>query len=250
MVIIVGQRKTFLGVRILWFLMFLLIAVVLAGGPGVHLGLWSPLKGFLITMTGSFLGGAALAVLSIIVIIIIGMNKKRGGMGKAILTLLVSIILVSPVAYLRLSGGGGYPVIHDITTDMVTPPEFIELVGKRGDDANSLEYDAEEVGALQAEFYPYIKPLMVADNSQKAFAKALDVASNLGWKITGVNANLRRFEATEQSFWFNFSDDVVVTVKPVESGSRIDMRSVSRVGMSDFGVNAKRIMAFQKAFNE
>ena len=249
MVMIIGQKKIFLGVRVLWVLMLLLIAVVLGGGPGVHLGLWSPLKGFIISMTGASLGGAALAVLSIIVMIIIGMNKKRGGMGKAVIMLLIGILLVSPVAYLRLTDGGGVPVIHDITTDMVTPPQFIELVGKRGEDANSLEYDADVI-ALQAEFYPDVKPMMVSDDPQKNFAKALDVAASLGWKITGVNANLLRFEATDRSFWFNFADDVVVTVKSAENGSQIDLRSVSRVGMSDLGVNAKRIMGFQEAFNE
>jgi len=36
-------------------------------------------------------------------------------------------------------------------------------------------------------------------------------------------------------------------VRPAPSGSRIDVRSASRVGRSDLGVNARRIRAFLAA---
>jgi uncharacterized protein (DUF1499 family) len=244
---ILGQKKIFLGARILWVLALLLIVVVIAGGPGVHLGLWSPLNGFIITLRAGFMGGLALAGLSLIVILIIVMKKKYG-MGKAVLTMFIGLVLAMPVIYLRMSGGGGVPPIHDITTDMVNPPEFMALVGKRGAEANSLEYEGEKLAAQQEQAYPDVKPLMLVDDPQAAFAKAIEVAGNMGWHITGVDASALRFEATDYSFWFAFADDIVVIVKADESGSQLDLRSVSRVGMSDLGVNAKRILAFQSNF--
>ena len=53
-----------------------------------------------------------------------------------------------------------------------------------------------------------------------------------------------RIEATDTTFWFGFKDDVVVRVQPADNGSRIDVRSESRVGKSDVGTNARRIRAY------
>ncbi len=245
---IIGQKKIFIGTHIVWWLMIFLIVVVLAGGPGVHLGLWSPLNGFMISMTGSFLGGLALAVLSLIVVIIIAVREARGGMAGAIMALCAGLLLAAPVGYLRTAD---VPPIHDITTDLANPPEFMALVDKRGEKANSLTHDADERAQLtriQLKYYPEIKPLLVPGSPQEVFARALEVATLMGWQITGVDAAAHRFEATDRTFWFNFADDIVVTVKQAENGSRIDMRSVSRVGISDLGANAKRIMAFQEKF--
>jgi len=58
-----------------------------------------------------------------------------------------------------------------------------------------------------------------------------------------------RIEANETSRWFRFTDDVVIRVAPDGAGSRIDVRSVSRVGRSDFGVNAARIRAYTAALS-
>ncbi|HJR53568.1 MAG TPA: DUF1499 domain-containing protein, partial [Gemmatimonadota bacterium] len=50
-----------------------------------------------------------------------------------------------------------------------------------------------------------------------------------------------RIEATATTPWFGFKDDVVVRIRPEAGGSRVDVRSVSRVGRSDVGTNARRI---------
>jgi len=251
----IGSKKFFFGARLIWALALLLIAVVLAGGPGVHLDLWSPFDGFMLVMKGGFLGGLALAVMALIVIIIIAVGKNHGGMGRAIFAFLIGLMLAAPVIYLRLSGGG-VPPIHDITTDMVSPPEFIVLVGQRGHKPNSLDYgngDPDQRIKLmtqQKEFYPDITPMLTSKAPEAAFAKALTVAASLDWTITGVDQQTRRFEATDYSFWFKFADDIVLTVKETPGGSRIDLRSISRVGISDLGVNAKRIKSFQEKYTQ
>lgn len=245
---IIGQKKIFPGSRILWVLALLLMMVVFIGGPGVHLGLWSPITGFSISLRAGFLGGLALAGLSLIAITIIAMSKNKGGMGKSILTLLIGLVLASPVTYLILTGGGGVPPIHDITTDMDNPPAFIALVDKRGEAANSLAYDSEKLIEMQKVAYPDIKPLLTSLEPDKALARAIEVAGNMGWEITGLDAAVPRFEATDHTFWFGFADDIVVVIKKTEHGSQIDMRSVSRVGISDLGANTDRIRSFQTIF--
>jgi uncharacterized protein (DUF1499 family) len=44
-----------------------------------------------------------------------------------------------------------------------------------------------------------------------------------------------------------FTDDIVVRIAPTNSGSRIDLRSSSRYGRGDFGVNAERIRDYLAA---
>ena len=72
----------------------------------------------------------------------------------------------------------------------------------------------------------------------------------MGLEIISVDFEAGRLEAVETSFWFGFKDDIVVRVQeaPNANGVRIDIRSKSRVGQSDLGVNAKRVMVFTKKF--
>jgi uncharacterized protein (DUF1499 family) len=79
---------------------------------------------------------------------------------------------------------------------------------------------------------------------REAFSKALESARDMGWQIADSNESQGRLEATDTTLWFGFKDDVVVRVAPDGQGSRIDVRSVSRVGKSDVGTNARRIQAY------
>lgn len=112
----------------------------------------------------------------------------------------------------------------------------------------SLVYAGEEVAAVQARAHPDIAPLETDLDVDAAYARALDVANAMGWEIIADDAENHRFEATAHTSTFYFADDVVVVVSAQDSGSRVDMRSVSRIGRSDQGVNAARIRAFQQQF--
>jgi uncharacterized protein (DUF1499 family) len=59
-----------------------------------------------------------------------------------------------------------------------------------------------------------------------------------------ADSSAGRIEATATTPWFGFKDDVVIRVAPDPAGSRVDVRSVSRVGQSDVGTNARRIRAY------
>ncbi len=65
------------------------------------------------------------------------------------------------------------------------------------------------------------------------------------WKPVAVVAEAGRIEATDTTWLFGFADDIVVRVAADgAAGSRIDVRSKSRIGSSDLGVNAARIRRF------
>lgn len=71
-------------------------------------------------------------------------------------------------------------------------------------------------------------------------------ARELGWKIVAAVPAEERIEATETTFWFGFTDDIVIRITTAGHRSLVDIRSVSRVGRSDAGTNAKRIRLFMQ----
>jgi uncharacterized protein (DUF1499 family) len=70
------------------------------------------------------------------------------------------------------------------------------------------------------------------------------VAMAMGWDVVARAPEEGRLEAIDTTKWFGFHDDIVVRIRADGGGSRIDIRSKSRVGRSDLGVNARRIRDF------
>ncbi len=138
------------------------------------------------------------------------------------------------------------PSIHDITTDTVNPPRFAAILPLRQNATNSPIYGGPLVAARQSAAYPDVKPLLLPIPPAQAFTRALATARKIGWEIVQSNASEGRIEAIDTTFWFGFKDDIVIRVAPTDQGSRIDMRSVSRVGQSDLGTNAARIRNYLK----
>src|SRR5205814_8606517 len=114
-----------------------------------------------------------------------------------------------------------------------------------------VDYRDPAVPQLQKTAYPDIAPVQTALPVASAFAEALAVAQSMpGWTIVASDPAAGRIEASQQSRWFRFTDDIVIRVAGDEVGSRIDMRSTSRQGLSDYGVNAARIRAYMSALRE
>jgi uncharacterized protein (DUF1499 family) len=72
----------------------------------------------------------------------------------------------------------------------------------------------------------------------------------IGWVIVAANDAAGPIEASDRSRWFGFTDDIVIRITPTSSGSRIDLRSSSRQGRSDFGVNAARVERYLSALHK
>ena len=162
---------------------------------------------------------------------------------KTRLILTVTIVLVVSVATCaRLAGGA--PPIHDITTDTNDPPLFVDVLPLRVGARNSAAYGGSGVAALQHAAYPDIVPVDLAIAPAAAFAKALSAANAMGWALVAADSSAGRIEATATTRVFRFRDDVVIRIRPRDAGSRVDIRSVSRIGGSDLGKNASRIREF------
>jgi len=135
-------------------------------------------------------------------------------------------------------------LIHDISTDTDNPPPFVALLTLRLQSANGAAYGGAAVAAEQRARYPDVQPLLLDAPPTVVFAKALQAAQDMGWHIAAAIANEGRIEATATTRWLRFKDDVIIRILARGTGSRLDIRSMSRIGRSDFGANAKRIRAF------
>jgi uncharacterized protein (DUF1499 family) len=79
-----------------------------------------------------------------------------------------------------------------------------------------------------------------------AFERAKGAVEEAGWQIAREDPSAGRIEAVATTFWFGFKDDVVIRIAADGPGSRVDVRSKSRVGKGDLGTNAQRIRAYQR----
>lgn len=223
----------------------LLVAVVAAvllliAGPGARMGWWDFRAGFALMKYATFIGigAAALAVIGLLV-----PRVRRGGSGL----LLFALVLGLAVAYVPWQGmrtARSVPPIHDISTDTLQPPAFVEVLPLRADASNPSVYPGTEVAEQQRAAYPDLQPLRLELGVDAAFDRALAAAGSMGWEIVAADKASGRIEATDTTFWFGFKDDVVVRVQGDGGSSVIDVRSVSRVGQSDVGKNAQRIRAY------
>lgn len=157
--------------------------------------------------------------------------------------LLVALPVLVSIGKLA-AAGVRLPAIHDISTDLQDPPAFDAVVPLRAGAANPPEYDGPGVAALQRAAYPDLLPLVLSGDPAETLQAAARVAEAEGWRVHIVSPQSGRLEATAATPWFGFADDVVVRVRAVDGGTRVDVRSKSRVGRSDLGTNARRIAQF------
>jgi uncharacterized protein (DUF1499 family) len=144
------------------------------------------------------------------------------------------------------------PLIHDISTDTDNPPRFNAVLAARAaEGANSLDDRDAQLTQMQKAAYPDLVPVMTTLPVTMTFNEALNVAKSMpGWVIVAFDADAGLIEASEQTRWFRFTDDIVIRVVGDGVVSRIDMRSTSRQGESDYGVNATRIRAYTVALRK
>jgi uncharacterized protein (DUF1499 family) len=134
------------------------------------------------------------------------------------------------------------PAIHDVSTDTINPPAFVDVLAHRRWALNPPQYDGPAAAADQRAAYPDIQPLVVAAPPARVHAAARDVMRAEGWTIVGDAEADGRLEAVVITPWLRFRDDVIVRLTPWTDGrTRVDVRSKSRFGRNDFGTNARRV---------
>ena len=221
--------------------------VLLAAPVGYRLGM-VPLRVALQTLLrwGAYGGIAAAAVsLAGLVVTLMRPGEARRGILLATMSLLVGLALVGIPG--RFRTGPPKPPIHDITTDTREPPEYVAVLPLRVNAPNTTVYGGEKIASQQRAAYPDLQPLILNVPPSQAFDRALRTVRDMGWELVAADAAVGRIEATDRTFWFGFKDDVVIRVRPADGGSRVDVRSLSRVGGGDVGTNAKRIRAYLDA---
>lgn len=231
------------------------MAMAVAAGTGYKLGWWDLRMGFDI-LEWAFYAGAGAAAIGLLGLLF---SQRRG------VSLLILLIggAVAAMICLQVMAARSVPPIHDITTDLDNPPEFIAVLDLRKEGENSTDYagkmappdketgEVRHYADVQRGAYPHIAPAYLDLNEESCFDLAFDTAKGEGWEIVASSKAEGRIEATDTTFWFGFKDDVVIRLTMEEEDScRVDMRSASRIGVSDVGVNAKRIASYMLALEK
>ena len=174
--------------------------------------------------------------------------RPRGTLLAAVVGMAVGLV----AAYIPWSlkqTAESLPYIHDITTDIANPPEFVVAATLRKPGDHPVTYDGKEVADLQQKAYPDLASLNTKAPPEKVFEAAKAAIAEMGMQVVDANPAQGRIEASHTSLLYGFTDDMVVRMTPVAGGTKVDVRSKSRVGRSDLGQNAKRIRTFLQKLN-
>jgi uncharacterized protein (DUF1499 family) len=184
------------------------------------------------------LAGGALGVVALV----FGLVRKNGPKWPGALAALLGAGLAGIMYVMVAMPASQVPPIHDVTTDVDDPPQFVLI---DVEPISTGPFSVEEWRAFHQDAYSDIEPILVQDSPVNVLARARALMEERGWEIAGSDPAAGRLEATAFAGYLKFRDDVVIEVTPVEDGStRVDMRSVSQVGVSDLGYNAARIRDF------
>ena len=238
---------------------FVILAVVLlalvpalvigASGPGTRFGFWDygTGLGLIRQMALPAMIGAGVAFIAFLTALF---TARALAPLALVATLLIAAAAFVPVKMKQLVDSN--PFIHDITTDFENPPAIVAAAGLER--KNPPEYVGADpaprsdltIAEAQREAFPDIAPVVIDASLEDATARVRSVVEAMGMEILDETqrADAHVIEAAHTSFWFGFIDDFVVRITPLSQGVRIDVRSKSRVGLSDLGANAERVRTF------
>jgi uncharacterized protein (DUF1499 family) len=245
-------------VKTVWVLALLLPVWFLVAALGTKFGIldWRIGFGLMVFRLGGLLllGVLVLAVIGLLMALLV---KPRRGWGRALVAVVIPALALGFAASV-MSKAKDIPPIHDITTDIADPPAFSQAVIDAraaiggGNPITPLNapvpaLKGKTVGELGKAANPDLAPLALSQSVPDATKLVAEVAAAEGLKLTRTGDGV--VEAVAETFWFGFKDDVVFRIRPAPSGagSVVDIRSASRVGMSDLGANGKRIGALSAA---
>ena len=229
----------------------LAVLLLLIGIGGAHFlllpsvgGADPAMVGFYLTLL-SFLFAALAVLFGLLGIARTAAPERRVGRPKALAGTLLGLVIAVPLGLMGWRWMSmPYPEINDITTNYDTPPEFVKPPNLSPD---SMKYDHSKFQPVQSKEYPKLDPLRLDEKPDDAFAKVSAAAHTMpGWQIVDDDKATRTIEGVETSNLFRFRDDFIIQVRPDldANSSLVEMRSRSRDGTGDFGVNYKRIRAF------
>jgi uncharacterized protein (DUF1499 family) len=207
------------------------LAMLAVSGPSVRFDVWSYRTGLNAFRWGAYVGIAAMVVA--VLALAVPASRRQGVLMPIVAFVIGAVAFGVPFNFQQAARS--VPPINDITTDPSNPPKYM---------TTSRPYPGEAFARQQALAYPDIKPVMLKMPPREAFERAVTAAEAMGWEVVGRDAAAGTLEAVDSTKWFGFKDDIAVRVSPADGGSRVDVRSKSRVGRNDIGTNARRIRAY------
>jgi hypothetical protein len=224
-------RKNIAWLTLFTAILMALIALLAVYGYREHW--WTLITGFRMAGAALYVGIAA-AIVALLAIVLPPYRRPllpRIAAGLAVLIALGAawpgiVEYRTPIAASR---------VYDISSDVGNPPVFMDLIKVRGDVTNSADYGGFEFARAQEKYYPDIKPVRLSVPPADAFAKAAALAKQMGWQIVAEVADQGRIEAVATTRWFQIQDDVVVRIQWVDNGSKVDIRSKSRIARNNYG---------------
>ncbi len=249
------QRELKRGAALAWVALALSLGAVLLAllaGFGTGQGWW-PFGSGLYALRYLFFASLAGALLGLF-----ARFRRRDGQMIAVLAILLGLGFAAYLgSFYRVARS--VPAIHDVTTNVDDPPQFatlplradnLEKVPDLGRPGFAQLPPAERWKAVHQDAYGDLRPVRLPLTPADAIRRAEEVARARGWDIAASNPAEGRLEATDTTRFFRFKDDVVVRARAAPGGSIVDVRSVSRVGVSDLGVNARRVRSFVSALKQ
>jgi fatty-acyl-CoA synthase len=241
---------------------------------GTKFGLWPWQVGLGQMTIGIGPGIAMLALgLSLIAQVIALIKAPR----KQAFILALAATLIAAFCMFRLAGLGAQanslPPLHDIQTDWADPiqfsadlmaareaqgetnpvldaptvPDYAEArwPGTAGRLVSEVQEEAEAKEGSDGTVYPALESIYFSQSPADVAATAEQIMTKRGWAIVSNQASgdTVQIEATATSGWFGFKDDVAVRVRSADGATEVDIRSTSRVGLSDLGANSTRVHA-------
>ncbi|HKJ45589.1 MAG TPA: DUF1499 domain-containing protein [Balneolales bacterium] len=239
-----NKQYSYSIIAIISFIVGIIAVVVFTvSGFGYRANIWGLGPAFKLLKWGAYIGFFGVLV-GIIGVYFSRPSKNIKGLSYSVIGLLLSIA-VSGTALFFYHRATSVPPIHDISTDTVNPPQFEAVLPMRAHWPNKSTYAGPKTAALQHRFYPDIKPVMLPVQPGVAYHRSLEAAKEMSWwKIQAADSLTGHIEATSTIPWFGFKDDVVIRIDTTAEGSRVDVRSTSRIGVSDIGENARRIRSY------
>jgi hypothetical protein len=169
-----------------------------------------------------------------------GEGARAALSGLAICLIALAPVIVTSIATLLL------PKVNDVTTDPADPPVLAEVAAARTAEG-AVSRPPQAPGGTELPAYPDLRPLVVQRDPQAVFTAARALVDEGGWLVVSTTPPLAGpglIVATAETMFLGFKDDVAIRVAAIPGGAKVDVRSASRVGRHDLGVNARRIRNF------
>lgn len=142
------------------------------------------------------------------------------------------------------------PGLHDVTTNLTDPPYFQVLAERSYDASIPALVEGGRLDRTYAsnhrQLFPSLAPLKLSTGALKVRLAVKRTVETLGWHLEHTSNSGTYTEAYYTDPWLQLRSNIVIRVRSdaAGGGSVLDIRAVSVLGISDYGVNIRLIRRF------